>query len=180
MPEQWTPGQRNKKLRPGHINENTAARLHFSSGLVILFATPNEELDSEDIVLHLASGRLKFNMALTSLTEQELAALREIFTLAFDWAEPIVKKRDADAEYAFQHGDDSFTRVYRQVPNLVIRKRPGGEHSESLQDRPDGVSESNGGSDDPTLGVRGTGVELAGDDQDTSQSEDDDAEDHEP
>jgi hypothetical protein len=60
---------------------------------------------------------------LTNLTHEELVAFREFWSIAFSIAEPIVLIRDKEAQDAFSRGDDSFTRVHRAVPRLVVRAR---------------------------------------------------------
>jgi hypothetical protein len=105
---------------------------------------------------------------LTALTHEELLAMRELFNFAFDLAEPVILLRDRIAQDAFDKGDDSFIRVYRQAPQLIIREGTIRQDGESLRERPDNfldgdfpeaeeveeVRSSSGG-------VRGAGNELA-------------------
>jgi hypothetical protein len=115
---------------------------------------------------------------LTALTIEELDAMRQFFTLAFDTAEPIVRMRDKAAQDAFTEGNDSFARVYRQLPQLVVRERPEREHDQGILDGPSDVpsgdtdGRSEGG---PAGGVRGLGGELADDGAPEGVSEDDGA-----
>lgn len=70
------------------------------------------------------------------MTLPELEALREFFNNLFDLAEPVVRARDKAAQDAFAEGDDSYTRIYRDVPQLIVRKRQVGENGEGLLDGP--------------------------------------------
>ena len=70
---------------------------------------------------------------LTSCTEEELVALKELIDTAFEWALPIVRERDKEAQDAFENGDDSHGRIYRQVPKLVYRTGPESQHGEGVQ-----------------------------------------------
>jgi hypothetical protein len=60
---------------------------------------------------------------LTHLTHEELEAFRQFWAIAFAIAEPVVLLRDKEAQDAFSRGDDSFTRVHRAIPRLVVRAR---------------------------------------------------------
>jgi hypothetical protein len=68
----------------------------------------------------------------SALTEQELQVTRQIFEKLFDMVEPIVKQRDMEAQRAFDNGDDSFTRIYRQVPQYIVREGAIAPYSESV------------------------------------------------
>lgn len=70
---------------------------------------------------------------LTHLTHEELKALREFYSIAFTLAEPIVLARDKEAQDAFDAGNDSFTRVYRAVPQLVVRPRARRAHDQVVR-----------------------------------------------
>jgi len=123
-------------------------------------------------VHHPTKGGRGWTWDLTSLTEEELIALQELWTSAFEWALPVCQQRDKDAQNAFDNGDDSHIRIYRAVPQLVYRKRPVGEHSQSVLDGP---------SDAPVVGavgepgdgdVRADGIEVAERDEEGSKPQD--------
>jgi hypothetical protein len=57
----------------------------------------------------------------TAMTEIELRKTRQFFDLLFTLAEPIVKDRDKVANNALANGDDSYARIYRPVPDFIIR-----------------------------------------------------------
>ncbi len=71
---------------------------------------------------------------LSALTHEELMKLKEFFDLAIATAEPVARMRDKAAQDALTAGDDSFARLYRQVPQLVVRKRAQREHGEGVHD----------------------------------------------
>lgn len=127
-------------------------------------------------------ARRNYNVSwdLTGLTEDELVALKQIFDTAFEWALPVVQQRDKDAADAFERGDDSQIRVYRQVPQLVFRKRPEQEYGQSVLHRPENVSPvDDDGSTDPgsdSDGVLGSGDGVAERDEGVLEPEDDGSE----
>lgn len=87
-------------------------------------------------------------MYLTSLTVAELDALQTFFNKAIDLARPIAAKLDAQAQQAFEEGDDSYSRIYRAVPEIVERQRKVGQHGTSVPSGPDGAqSLADGGLD---------------------------------
>src|SRR5690606_6161238 len=98
---------------------------------------------------------------LTALTHEEFVLFKEIVTMALDMAEPIILERDRKAQHAFDNGDDSFARVYRQVPRLVVRQRPVGADDQGVHDGPEGDAPGAGGGEPSGGGVRGGGAELA-------------------
>jgi len=112
---------------------------------------------------------------LTAMTHEELKLFREIVTMALDMAEPIVIERDRKAQDAFDQGDDSFARIYRQVPRLIVRERNVRADSEGVHDGPEGDADGAGGERDSSGGLRGVGSELA-----NGQPEDGRAQDDEP
>lgn len=65
---------------------------------------------------------------LTSLSERDLTSLKAFFDYAFECALPIVRELDARAARALENGDDSDPRIYRAVPEFVIRTRVKSEH----------------------------------------------------
>jgi hypothetical protein len=58
---------------------------------------------------------------LTSLTLQELLAVREAVLVATQVAEPVVRALDDNARDRANNGDDSDPRVYRRLPTIAIR-----------------------------------------------------------
>lgn len=171
---QYRPGFRNPDYQEGQISKSRYAWIQTYIGQFVLMRYEEpEDLPEEDapkgsaepgptIRLMLPNRRGKsiyFN--LTALTHRELMLLKRLFDMAFEQAEPIVKMRDKAADDAFERGDDSFIRVYRQVPRLVIRKGAVGSDRQGVYDRPEDVppgSEQGGGD---AGRVPGDGDELA-------------------
>jgi hypothetical protein len=81
---------------------------------------------------------------LSAMTEQELEVTRQFFNNAFDLAEPVARERDKVAADAFANGDDSYHRIYRQVPQFIVRERQGRADSESVLDGSEDVPPGDG------------------------------------
>lgn len=79
----------------------------------------------------------KLVMNLSSFTEAELLAFKEVLIEAIDWALPVVRRRDEEAQNEFNEGGESFERVYRAVPRVVYRTRISDEHSKGIFQRPE-------------------------------------------
>ncbi|AKJ71753.1 hypothetical protein TIN2_63 [Tsukamurella phage TIN2] len=71
-----------------------------------------------------AEGRRVIQVKLTSLTEEELVAIKRVIDVAFEASLDSVKARDKIAEEALQDGDTSLGRIFRDPP--VIWRREGG------------------------------------------------------
>jgi hypothetical protein len=170
------------------MSENRYAWLRTVIGQFVIMHYPDDPLNATDedsegdneygptvrLILPRQSGPpLRYNF--TALTFEELKMTREFFNLLFDLAEPVVRERDRMAQDAFDAGDDSFARIYRQVPQYVVRGRKGGADGQGIRDRP---SDDAGGpprDGDPADGVRVDGAELADGDSKHRGSQDDDA-----
>lgn len=186
---EYTPGsrsQRYRKLQRGEYTKERAAWVNTFLGQAVLFVYPEGHVIAEatkepgptvKVLIPRHKGPT-VHWDLTALTMEELDMLREFFRVAFDTAEPIVRERDRMAQDALAEGNDSFSRVYRQVPQLVVRPRTEREHGESVLDRSEDVPESDtDGRDDSSTpgGVRGPGGELADDGTSDSGGQDDGA-----
>ena len=98
----------------------------FSASLYVVGdGTKNPDLEGEEgpevIVAFSRDGELMY-MSLTSLTHAGLGAFKEFMDIAVANAQDIVLQRDQTAQEALENGDDSYVRVYRTVPNIVIRE----------------------------------------------------------
>jgi hypothetical protein len=109
---------------------------------------------------------------LTAVTEKELDYIQEIINLACDTARPITRLRDQEAQDAAAIGDYSYTRLYRPIPQLVIRAREGVKYLESLRDRFEGLPGGSPGDRNPGE-LRIPGDEVAATEPGASESEDD-------
>ena len=168
----YRPGLRNTKYRKGKFSDQRIAWLDSALGqLVLMFYTEFESQKENDhtesgptvkILIPRASGSTVM-WDLTYLTTEELDKLEEFLELAIGIARPIVAERDRTAHEAFSRGDDSFSRVYRQIPQLVVRERQEPTHSEGVlngsEDVPSGDEHDLGPGEDG--GVRRAGSELA-------------------
>jgi hypothetical protein len=124
--------------------------------------------------------RKPLNLNLTALTEAELLAVKEFFDLAFSLALPVVRDRDRIAKEAWDAGDDSYPRVYRALPEFVVRGGKDGQHSSSLQVRSVSVSGMAGRDDSHTGRLQHTGGEVAERYTEDDSTEDDGPKDDEP
>lgn len=109
------------------------------------YATENQIGPTVQLQLDLNRMRRPVGLNLTNLTLVELEALRTIVNLAFDLAEPVVKDRDKVAQDAKDSGDDSYARVYRQVPEFVVRPGKVLAYGEGVLGRLEGILERFGG-----------------------------------
>lgn len=168
------PGMKNK-IRDGLMSEGRWAWVRTVLGqFVILVDTDEDDKADRTIRLyHPIPGRPPVSWNLTALTEEELLKTKELFDAAFEWALPVVQRRDKEAQDAFDNGDDSHARVYRAVPQLVFRKRPESEHSEGIQVGPGRIPDSSRGAINPDEGLRGSGDVLPEPDASGSEAEDD-------
>ena len=116
---------------------------------------------------------------ITALTLEELELTRQFFNRLFDLAEPIVKHRDKVAEDAAAEGDDSYARIYRQVPQFIDRAGEISEHDQRLLDGLEDVSDGSGDGD-RSEGLRGSGDVLAPEEQESGRPQDDGSETDEP
>lgn len=185
MPKSYQPGHRRKDLGenmtadgPKRYSDSRYAWVRTEVGqFVILVGDQSNEVGTDVVLYHPRPGNQRaVSIVLTSLTEQELDALEDLFKSAFEWARPVVKQRDQEAEDAWQQGDDSVPRHYRPDAQLVYRKRPQPEHGEELHERSTTVPEGGRRGPDFDGGVRGTGDELAEPHSGSSVTQDDGSE----
>ena len=134
-------GNRDPKFRPqtglGRIGKNRLAWLRTAATgqLALLGLDPQQfdeefqirETQSEEgttylLVLTIPGRRTPLKWNLSGMTLPELEATRRFFNLAFDLADPVVRERDKVAADASQDGDDSYSRIYRGLPEFVIRE----------------------------------------------------------
>ena len=92
--------------------------------------------DDDVVTIQLSTGFKSFGVSLTNFTGEELAVFKEMFNHAIELAAPVVAARDAITQEAYdEFDDDSFDRLYREVPRVLVRKGDGGEHDSRLLDR---------------------------------------------
>ena len=136
------------------------AWLKCNLGQLVIMVNPTMKSPDVKLIHPFPRGRgVTFN--LTALTEQELDAFESLVRTAIDWARPIVRERDKDAEQAFANGDDSMPRVYRQVPQLVFRKGHEPAHWAELRQRPEGSADVAPAPNDPNAGLGKDGSRVS-------------------
>lgn len=114
---------RGRKDYTDKISEDRIASLHFLFGQIgVYLKYSDESIDSTPQVFVAGTGtQQRFQWSLCNLTGEELESMRQLFELAFQLAKPVVEIRDAEAEQAFELGDDSRPRIFRQKPVFVVR-----------------------------------------------------------
>lgn len=192
MPRDKRVGSRRGFLQEdGRMSKNRIAWMRLVIGQFILMRgwtteDPEEEAVRKEsgptyrLLLPRPNGGRAVSYNLTALTHEEFLVLKKFFLMVFDLVEPVVIQRDKVAQDAFAKGDDSFARIYRQVPQLVVREGQDGADDESVlhgpEDLPSGDGTGGGQVGDvraPDGGVRGAGDELASGEPPASESQDD-------
>lgn len=179
-------GRKPSIFREGYMSENRIMWLETFIGQFVVLMYPEGFRDESDDVPAIKTEpgptirlmipgktRQPVYFTFTALTSEELASLRELFNRMFDMVEPIVEHRDKAAQDAYDQGDDTITRLYRQVPRLIVREGAIREHSISLRERPSGPPAGHGtdGSDDG--GLRGGGSDVVDEPPSGERAEDD-------
>lgn len=158
-----------RQFRPGSPKYSSGGRL--SAGRIawgkvkiaeaIVYQLRPEDNDDENFVveagnsisLHIRTpgSRYPCRLNLTGCTEEELATLKTVIDMAFELAKPTTKLRDRIAQDAYDNGDDSFERVYRQLPLLVVRPRGESPYPDRVRVGPESApgGDGAGGSDRP-------------------------------
>lgn len=181
---QFRPGTRDKRYTEGRLSDERAVWVETYIGQFAIMRydkpwetdaqeTIQEEGPTVRLMIPQRRGRsLLFNF--TALTHEELVQVRRFFDMLFEMAEPIVIQRDKAAQDAYDRGDDSFTRIHRSVPRLIVRKRPVSDDGEGVRRGPEEVSGGGGSSGDQAVRVQGYSGELVDGEPQEDGSEDDD------
>lgn len=157
-----------RSVYTGRTKDNRIAWARLISGLWEIIELPPIPVEGQMEGYALNGYRMKMPLrngryeqyTLTVLTEKELIALRSLWEHAFKLALPVVQERDREAAHAAAQGDDSYRRIYRQLPEFHIRTRKVKPHSSSVLDGSSDVSEGLGddGSSPGGLPEAGSGV----------------------
>ncbi len=173
----YRPGSRDPKYNgEGRLRENVIAYLSTFIGKFSIEVY--EPITTEDgysevrvesgnnvrLAICAVNGRT-YRYNFSALTHDELVNLKQLFDMLFDEVEPIVLARDREAQDAYENGDDSFARVYRSVPRLVVRKRSIGVDSQGLLRGPEGNAEGHEVGVDSDGLPRGDGGDMADDNE---------------
>jgi hypothetical protein len=151
-----------EKRKVGQVDEGTVAVCWLSTMSVYLkFEERSEETNDYDL-LYIATAPKGTIINLGRMTNVELSAYRDFMNLAFDLADKVTTKLDEEALSAYESGNNSHMRIYRQLPVLALRRRVFPEQYEELQMRPFPVANLDGGKLPDLLGLgRGrTGREI--------------------
>lgn len=147
----YQPGQKVNKFRAGNkyspnrvawVNTATVqiALMRYPEGSLPEGEKPESSFNSDPgptfaLVFQFPKVRYPISISLGVMTVHEVKALQAFLNAAFELAEPIATERDRKAEDAYQNGDDSYTRLYRQLPQLVIREGPLREDEQGVLQR---------------------------------------------
>jgi hypothetical protein len=134
---------------------------------------PDEETGDTIVLFIPRPGTKPVQMNITSLTWEELDTTRRFFNLMFDLAEPVCRERDKVARDAFEQGDDTYTRSYRQAPQFIVREGAVASYPESVFGGPEDVPAGHGQDGGDSGGVREPGDELADEESSDRRPQDD-------
>lgn len=82
------------------------------------------------------SKRQTIKLKLTGMSTDELDAVRKVLNIAIDEAQAATREMDRIARLAWENGDDSYSRLYRQVPEVFVRPRVKSGDSKGSKGRP--------------------------------------------
>jgi hypothetical protein len=160
------------------MTKNRVAWFYSAIGQFILLKYDPKDIDNEDLELSAEEIALKeqlgptyrvliprpggrpITLDLTALTHEEFLAFKKFWTWLMDEVEPVVIERDRVAHNAYEAGDDSFSRIYRQAPQLVFREGAIRSDAESVRVRPEDLPAGDVPEGDRVedLGSRGGGL----------------------
>lgn len=122
------PARRGRGRAPfsTRIGEDRIASLTSFLGNISLYLKYGErdvdDLSPDVLVMgHGTKASRDMTWNLSALTAEELGYLKQLLNLAIQLAEPIVEDRDRYTREAFEAGDDSHPRLFRQKPVFVVR-----------------------------------------------------------
>lgn len=190
MPPRTRAGSRTPRYRLGYgrQSDNKIAwlRTFVTDQLALLGIDASKSETEEDITLSSevgisyilvipVPGRKKpLLWNLSGMTTEELEATRQFFNHLFNLVDPVVRERDKVANDAYENeGDDSYTRLYRDVPQFVVRERPQREYSQGIHDGPEDDAPLLRGDGSSDGSLRDSEHEVVDGVQEASQAQDD-------
>lgn len=188
MASKYRPGKSGRRVRSWKISPNRVAWARLGVALFALMRYTEEEMrlaedvppeedyevgDTYRLAISLPNVNRSFTVNLTALTMEELEAFEKLVTLSIAVCKPIVEARDRKAAEASANGDDTLSRIYRAVPQFVIREGAFGPDGQSILNGLAYVTEGSPGGVDPDGGLRRSGAELADELSEDSQAEND-------
>jgi hypothetical protein len=123
---------------PKQANDAACVAKVYNREFRLILSSKRGQAQPPDVIISLPKGDSGFS--LTSLSADELRAVRALFDLAFELAEPISEILDDQALKAWEDGDDTFKRLYRAAPVFALRERVLTEHYSRLPDGPERVA----------------------------------------
>lgn len=149
------PGMRSNLQKTSKVSENKLAWVKLSNVTISFFRQGGEffeglpegspqveqyreftEGDGDQIVLTVDTHKSLVSIPLSELTAGELRVLGNFMNTAINQALPVAEARDRiSQEVLNDYDDDSNTRVYRGVPELLVRKGKGGEYNQGVWER---------------------------------------------
>lgn len=178
----YNPGHRKKQLAQtqGKLSKSRWGWVKVWFGQFVIwgdYGVDDEGNETDQLldikIIHPIPNRAPLSWNLTACTEEELIALKHLWDTAIEWALPIARQRDKEAQDALNNGDDSHSRIYRAVPQLVYRSGPEREHSEGVLDGSEDAAGVPSDGEHYDGGLRDDGPALVEPDQGDSSAQDD-------
>lgn len=164
-----TSSARTYKQRSEFLRRRESWTIINGTELVLLHSDDKEFEDVSGFALWMKQARSNkaVTIDLTGFTVAELDTFVEYIQRAAELARPICAELDECAQEAYEDGDDSFTRLYREVPIVHVREWRKPRHDPGVPSRPDGASRVDGDDADeaerPGSGSRNVPDDASGD-----------------
>lgn len=135
MPARYKAGHPHPKVKyDGRLSEDRYAWTKVQAGAFQLHVYPDADDATEGFpTVHIVvprPGRAPLRFNLTAMTEAELKVLQKFWNMAFEMALPACRERDRIAQEAWDEGDDSHIRMYRDDPVLFVRSKDSNKRSD--------------------------------------------------
>lgn len=105
----------------------------------------DDEIEEVRLGIRANSQNRPTYVSLTTLTVEEIDALKVVIDEAFALARPICVRFDEEAHQRWEaESDDSNSRLYRAVPVIYRRKRDESQHGEGVPERPEQAPSGDG------------------------------------
>lgn len=165
-----------RKIR-AKLADYTRALLDVNHISFTLFINKNEENRyfsgeaGHDVVVRMRAQNRVVSAKLSDMTRDELAATKEFWDISFAQAQSIVEARDRIAQEAFANGDDSYHRLYRQVPRILVREGTKFTHYPFLRKRSEWVASLDSYVRRHVINLRGGSLEVLDDNKEGLSAE---------
>lgn len=145
-----------EKRKVGQVDDGTVAVCWLSTMSVYLRYEESGEEGRDYDSLYIVTAPKGAVINLGRMTNVEFSAYRDFMNLAFSLAEEVTTRLDNEALSAYESGNNSYMRIYRQLPVLALRRRVFPQQFEELQTRPFPVANLDGGKLPDILGLGGS------------------------